>query len=174
MSTPYDVANIQMKKHVSAVPIVHRIDKFILPTLSARNPIVGRPIIIPRENIPVTTLPCCCDNPIVTAKSESEYMTLTYPNNITNPHNMTHTNPRFRSNDKSKDLYFALMIFIRSLRTNITIELTKNMQNELIRNAHARLMFSIIRFVQIEKRTPPAPEPAAQIPIARARRLLNH
>jgi hypothetical protein len=56
----------------------------------------------------------------------------------------------------------------------ITTLLTAKMQIAEIRKDHARDIFSIIKFVQMEKRTPPAPEPAAQIPIARARRLLNH
>lgn len=56
----------------------------------------------------------------------------------------------------------------------MTTELTQKMQIAVIRNDHARLIFWIIRLVQMEKRTPPAPDPAAQRPIANARRLLNH
>jgi hypothetical protein len=150
------------------------IERLIRPIVSPNNPIVGRPIMTPAENMPVMTLPCCCVNPIETAKSEREYITLTYPNNIKNPQIITETNPRFRSNDISKERYLALITFIRSLTTMMTTELTTNTHTAVIRNAQARLIFSIIKFVQIEKRIPPAPDPAAEIPMARARRLLNH
>lgn len=163
-----------MKKQVNAVPMVQIIERLIRPIVSPKNPIVGRPIMTPAENIPVMTLPCCCVNPIDTAKSESEYITLTYPNNIRNPHIITATKPRFRSNEISKEQYFALITFIRSLTTIMTIELTANVHMAVIRNAQARLIFSIIKFVQIEKRIPPAPDPEADIPMARARRLWNH
>lgn len=154
--------------------MVHIIDKLIRPIMSAKNPIVGLPTMIPAENSPVTTLPCCAVRPILMAKSESEYITLTYPNNITNPHKITDTNPILRRRDKSNDRYRADIILIRSLRTTMTQLLTVKMQMAVIRKDHSREIFSIMRFVQMEKRTPPAPEPAAQIPIARARRLLNH
>ena len=172
--TPYDFANIQIQKHVNEVPIVQMMERLIRPIISPKNPIVGRPIMTPAENMPVITLPCCCVNPMDTAKSESEYITLTYPNNIKNPHIITQTNPKFRSNDTSNDRYLAEIIFIRSLRTRMTMELTKKMQNAVIRNAQAKPIFSIIKFVQIENKTPPAPDPAAHIPLANARRLLNH
>jgi hypothetical protein len=154
--------------------MVHIIEILIRPIVSPNNPIAGRPIMTPTENMPVRALPCCCVNPIETAKSEREYITLTYPNNIKNPHIITETKPRFRSNNISKERYLALITFVRSLRTMMTTELTTNTHMAVIRNAQARLIFSIIKFVQIEKRIPPTPDPAEEIPTARARRLLNH
>lgn len=163
-----------MKKQVNEVPRVQIIERLIRPIVSPKKPMVGRPIITPAENMPVITLPCCAVNPIDTAKSDKEYITLTYPNNVRNPHIIMDTNPKFRSKEISKERYLAEMTFIRSFKTTTTTELTVNIQIAVILKAHARPRFSIIRFVQIENKTPPAPDPAAQIPMARARRLLNH
>lgn len=168
------MANIQIKKHVNAVPTVHKMDKLTLPIVSPNTPMVGRPIMIPAENIPVTTLPCCALNPIEMAKSDREYMTLTYPNKIANPQKTTDKKPGFRRSKRSKERYRAEMMFILSLRTMMTTVFTTMMQMAVIRKDHWSEMFSIIRLVQMENKRPPGPDPAAQIPIANARRLLNH
>lgn len=172
--SPYDVAGSQNAKHdnphakVSAPAVSMRLHR------SLAMPMTGRPIAVPRFRKPIRSVACALENPIDNAKSDRLKRSTTYPSMLVNAHASNSSTSSLLSSLMSKASCGGWITLFRSRMMVIAAKMAMKAMIPVIRSDQAILIDWIMASEPHANATPPTPEPAALIPLARLRFFTNH
>jgi hypothetical protein len=172
--SPYPVAGSQRAKQEIPQSSVSAPAVSILPHRSLKMPMIGLPRAVPTFNKPIISVACFLLRPMLSAKSESEKRSTTYPNMLTNTQASNNNTLYRRRSLVSKPNCGGLMALFRSRMKAIAMVLATKATIPVMRSAHRMPSRYIMASVPQANAAPPTPDPAALMPFDRLFFLSSH
>ena len=171
---PTEVAGSHSAKQMRPQTRVSTAAVLILEKRSLRIPISGRPTAVPRFKKPTISIAWLRESWIEVAKSEREKSKVMYPNMLIKAHSRSRMTSYRRRSVTSKASWVGLIWGFLSRMKIVAVIFATRVTSPVVRSAQARPIDRIMDAVPHVSITPPIPEPAEPMPLAKLRFCVNH